>query len=206
MYSLSISVRSISIETGGKVGQTHSLTPQRNGSCWTGQSWKALVWKPLQSRAFTERGGKKKESLNSKKGRGKYLRTFLAILDKATEEKLSHVHFAFHGSHRTVSYHTLNRCLPPRWPGRTALCFISQTKLLTRGVLSGEAKCSHRSGPGTGSESRQTGQEVHSTQCSGQQNAGRISTHSLTFKVTECLQWAYVFKRLLWWIAKVVGL
>lgn len=167
----------------GKVGQTHSIAPRRNGSCGTGQSWKALVWKPLQSRALTERG-KRKESLNSKKGCGKYLRTFLTVLDKATEEKLSHVHFAFHRSRRTVSYHRLNRCLPPCWPGRTALCFISQTKLFTRGVLSGEAKRSHRSGPGAGSESRQTGQEVHGTQRSGKQKAGRIGTHSPSFKVT----------------------
>lgn len=59
--------------------------------------WKAPGLERLQSRALTER---KKESLNSENCTESLLRTFLAILDKATEERLSPMLAAFRASHR----------------------------------------------------------------------------------------------------------
>lgn len=98
LWSSSIHVRPIFVEM---IGQSRSDPGvwflEGMAAVVLAGHWKAPGLEPLQSRALAER---KKESLNSENGTESLLRTFLAILDKAKEERLSPMLVAFRASHR----------------------------------------------------------------------------------------------------------
>ena len=137
LWSISIKVRSISIDTSEKVGQTQQYGVQEE---WQPRFWpvtESIGFLPTVPRTFTER---EKRKCKLKEQAQTASEGFVGISHKAVEEKWSRVHFAFQISHRKVSHRVLNRYLPLCRPRRKETRCIGLTRRGVRGAF----KCQTR--------------------------------------------------------------
>lgn len=137
MYSISINVRSISIETGGKsrpnpaiwfLGGTAAVVLASHAKHW--------VWNHCSQELLLK--GNKKFTLKERPRKAS--EDFPGCFRQSHEEKLPHVHFAFaYPTGKSKSPHPKNRCLPLRRPWREEIRSISPAALSTGGVLKWQA-------------------------------------------------------------------